>query len=223
MPEMDDHSPLPDDVASQELAAKLKAVLESLPHPIPVYLFTQKGKNDVFNGAAKQVIQSFQELTDKIHLNEYDLKHKLATKWKIDSSPTILFDPKHYNIRWKGAPAGQEAQTFLQAIILIGSRKSNLSEHSITIMKRIDTPRHIKLFVSISCPYCPQQAVNAIKAAIESPELITLEIIDILANPEIAVKYSAQSVPQTYINDVLIIQGAQPEELFILSLEKLEK
>ena len=35
-------------------------------------------------------------------------------------------------------------------------------------------------------------------------------------------KYSAESVPQTYADEVLIAQGAQPEELFALSLEKME-
>jgi thioredoxin reductase (NADPH) len=77
--------------------------------------------------------------------------------------------------------------------------------------------------VSPSCPYCPQQAVNALKAAVEKPGIISLEIIDIQANPDLADQYSAQSVPQTYANDVLIAQGAQTEELFMLSLQKMEQ
>jgi thioredoxin reductase (NADPH) len=65
--------------------------------------------------------------------------------------------------------------------------------------------------------------MNTLKAAVENPDLISLEIIDIQANPELANQYSAQSVPQTFANDVLIAQGAQPEELFVLSLEKMEE
>jgi len=53
--------------------------------------------------------------------------------------------------------------------------------------------------------------------------LISLEIIDIQAMPELADEYSAHSVPQTFANETLIAQGAQPEELFMLSLEKLEQ
>ncbi|MCP5049865.1 MAG: thioredoxin-disulfide reductase, partial [bacterium] len=68
----------------------------------------------------------------------------------------------------------------------------------------------------------PQQAVNAVRAAIEKPELISLEIIDIMANPEIADQYTAQSVPQTFANEILIGMGAQTEEIFALSLQKLE-
>ena len=64
---------------------------------------------------------------------------------------------------------------------------------------------------------------HAVRTAIERPEYISLEIIDIQANPEIANRYSAFSVPQTFANEILIAQGAQSEELFILSLEKLEQ
>ncbi|MEZ4549622.1 MAG: hypothetical protein R2860_05210 [Desulfobacterales bacterium] len=53
--------------------------------------------------------------------------------------------------------------------------------------------------------------------------LISLEIIDIQANPEIARDYDAQSVPQTFANEMLIALGAQPEELFMLSLQKMEQ
>ena len=76
--------------------------------------------------------------------------------------------------------------------------------------------------MSPTCPYCPQQAVNAAKATVEIPDLVSLEIIDIQSEPEIANQYSALSVPQAFVNDVLIGQGAQPEEVFMLSLQKLE-
>ncbi len=51
------------------------------------------------------------------------------------------------------------------------------------------------------------------------PEYISLEIIDIQCEPELANQYAAQSVPQAFANDILIGQGAQPEEVFILSLK----
>jgi thioredoxin reductase (NADPH) len=111
----------------------------------------------------------------------------------------------------------------MEALILLGYRKSQLNEQSAKILGKIDGERHIKVFVSPNCPYCPQQASNALRAAIERPDLISVEIIDIFCNPDLANQYSAQSVPQVFANDVLIAQGAQPEELFMLSLEKLEQ
>jgi len=106
---------------------------------------------------------------------------------------------------------------------MMGNRSGGLSQESLKVLKKIASPREVKVFVSPSCPYCPQQAVNALKAAVERPDLISLEIIDIQANPDLAEQYSAQSVPQTYANDVLVAQGAQAEELFLLSLDKMEQ
>jgi len=141
----------------------------------------------------------------------------------VKHSPTILFDPDHYDIRWLGAPAGEEGKTMVEALLMLGYGQTGLSDESLKILERIQSPRHIKVFVSPTCPYCPQQAVNALKAAIERPEFLSLEIIDIQANPDLADAYDAQSVPQTYADEILIAMGAQPEELFMASLEKMEQ
>jgi len=210
------------DMASDTYLRQLKATFEQLPNDINLYLFTAKGHEDVFTNANHQVIRAFRELSTKITLREYDLDHELARKWNVTSSPTLLIAPEQYSIRWLGAPMGEEARTFLETLILVGLGKSQLSDQSVNVIKKIDSPRNVKVFVSPTCPYCPQEAVNAVKAAIEMPEYISLEIIDIQCEPELANQYAAQSVPQAFANDVLIGQGAQPEEVFVLSLQKLE-
>ena len=210
------------DMASQAYLNQLKATFEQLPNDIPLLLFTAKGHEDPFTQANRQVIRAFRELSDRITMREYDLDHELARKYNITSSPTLLIAPERYSIRWIGAPMGEEARTLLETLILVGLGQSNLSDQSLNVVKKIDTPRNIKVFVSPTCPYCPQEAVNAVKAAIEMPESVSLEIIDIQCAPELARQYAAQSVPQAFANDVLIGQGAQPEEVFISSLQKLE-
>jgi thioredoxin reductase (NADPH) len=209
-------SPIPPEVQQQ-----LRSVLDQLPHTIPLYLFTKEGQNDIYNQAAKEIVRAFAGLGRKIELHEMDFNHDLAQKWQVNISPTILFDPEHYSIRFLGAPMGEEGRTLLEAVVLIGLRRSNLSEQSLKMMEKINSPRAVKVFSSPTCPYCPQQAVSALKAAIAKPEFISLEIVDIQANPNLADLYSAHSVPQTFANDTLIAQGAQPEELFILSLQKM--
>jgi len=210
------------DMASDAYMRQLKATFEQLPNDINLYLFTAKGHEDAFTNANRQVIRAFRELSAKITLKEYDLDHELARKWNVNSSPTLLIAPEQYSIRWLGAPMGEEARTFLEILILVGLGKSQLSDQSVNVIKKIDSPRNVKVFVSPTCPYCPQEAVNAVKAAIEVPEYVSLEIIDIQCEPELANQYAAQSVPQAFANDVLIGQGAQPEEVFVLSLQKIE-
>ena len=210
------------EMANQAYIQQLKSTFEQMPNDMPLYLFVAKGQEDVFAQANRQIIRAFRELSSKITMREYDLSHELAQKWNVTSSPTLIIAPDKYSIRWLGAPMGEEARTFLEILILVGLGQSNLSDQSLKVIKKIDSPRNLKIFVSPSCPYCPQQAVNGAKAAIESPDFVSLEIVDIQSRPEMANQYAAQSVPQAFANDVLIGQGAQPEEVFMLSLQTME-
>ena len=207
----------------KEIQAQLQAIFDQMPNAVPILLFTQKGNNDALNQPVREMLQAFHGLSGKISFQEVDLQHDLAKKYQVTTSPTLMFDPDHYQLRYLGAPFGEEGRTFLEIIIVLGHGKSNISEQSLKVIQNIDSPRNIKLFVSPTCPYCPQQAANALKAVVASPDLISLEIIDIYCNPDLANLYSAQSVPQVFVNEVLIARGAQPEELFMLSLQKLEQ
>jgi thioredoxin reductase (NADPH) len=207
----------------EQAQAELAKILGHMPNDIPLLLFATPLRNDIFSDAARKVIRAVRQLAPRVSLREYDLSHEMANKWNAEYSPSLLFDPEHYNIRWLGAPIGEETMTFVEILKMVGYRTSDISEASLNVLEKIDSPRSIKIFVSPTCPYCPQQVVNASKAVLEKPEMISLEIIDIQANPELADKYSAQSVPQTFVNDELISLGAQPEELFMSSLQKMEQ
>ena len=208
--------------AEEAFLRQLRQTFEHLPNDIPLYLFVGRAQDDVFAQACRQVVRAFRELTSKITIKEYGLDHELAAKWGVDSSPTLLLDPERYHIRWLGAPMGEEARPFLEAMILLGTGKSGMSEQSQTVIQRVDTPRQVQIFTSPTCPYCPQQVVNALRAAIERPDLISLDIVDIQCRPDLADQYGAHSVPQAFANDVLIGQGAQQEEVFMASLNKLQ-
>ena len=201
---------------------QLRDTFAKMPNDIPLLLFTEKGRNDVFEQANRQVIRAFRELTDKISLREYDLDHEMARQYGVSQAPTLVIAPERYNIHWIGAPMGEEARTFLEILILVGSGQSNASDQSLKVLERIDAPRQVKVFISPSCPYCPQQAVNGAKAAVARPDLVSLELIDIQCRPDIAQQYGAHSVPVAYANETLIGQGAQAEEVFMSSLQKLE-
>ena len=213
--------PTTQEATNENFMRQLKQTFDQFTYDIPIYMFTHRGGDDIFAQTNRQIVRAFRQLSSKITFKEYYLDHELAQKYNVDRSPTLLIAPERVSIRWLGAPLGEEGRTFLETLILVGLGQSNLSEQSLKVINKIDTPTNVKLFVSATCPYCPQQAVNAVKAAIEKPELISLELIDIQCEPELADQYSAHSVPQTFANDVLIAQGAQTEEVFALSLLKL--
>ncbi len=119
-----------------EIEKQLKTVFEKMPHSVPLYLFTQKGENEVLNQAARTLIGAFQELSDKIEFKEFDLSHELAQKWDVTGSPTILFDPERYlDSLSRGALRGRGADVS-RDILLLGYRASGLSEQSLKILEQ---------------------------------------------------------------------------------------
>lgn len=222
---MDDTRDMDDRQAAMSEAqfmAQLRAAFSQMPNDIPIYLFVDRGKDDIFAQTNRQIVRIFRELTSKITFREYSLDHDLARKWNVIHSPTLLIAPERYSIRWLGAPMGEEGRIFLETMLMAGMGQSHLNEASKKVLKQIDSPRAVKVFVSPTCPYCPQQALNGVQAAVERPDVVSLEIVDIQANPRLADQYSAHSVPQTFANEVLIGMGAQSQELFCASLKKLE-
>ncbi len=210
------------EMGAEGFMRQLRQTFASLPNDIPVYLFARPGKDDVFVQAARQVMRAFRELTDKIIFREFDLTHEYARKWEVDRSPTLLIAPERFSIRWLGAPMGEESKTLLETLLIVGMGDSGLGAQAMAVLRKIDSPRTVQVFVSPSCPYCPQEAVNAVRAAVARPEVVAVTLVDIQCNPDLADRYHAQSVPQTYANDVLVGRGARSEELFCLSLQKLE-
>jgi thioredoxin reductase (NADPH) len=192
-----------------------------MPNDINLYLFSNPSEDDVFTQTNRQIVRAFRELSPRIYFKEFGLDHEMAKKWGVTSAPTLLVSPERYGIRWLGAPMGEEGRSFLETLIMAGLGQSNLSDQSRKVIQKIDSPRQVKVFVSPSCPYCPQQVVNGVKAAIEMPGQVSLEIVDIQSRPDVANQYGAHSVPQAFANDVLIGTGAQTEEVFSLSLQKM--
>ena len=140
MPEIDAVNGDSENLMQEQAKAELVAVFEKMPYEIPLILFTDPGKNEVFNQGARDLIRSARELAPKISLREYDMTHKMAQEWQVEHPPTLLFDPDNYQIRWLGAPLGEEGRTFLEALIMMGYRKTNLNKESLKILNNIQSP-----------------------------------------------------------------------------------
>jgi thioredoxin reductase (NADPH) len=127
---------------------QIKNLFKNIPNDISMLLFTSPGKNDVFSDANRQIIRAFRELTSRIDLKEFDTGHKEAKKRNIKYSPTLLIDPDRYNIRWYGAPLGEEAKTFAEAVMMIGYGETGIGDEGKKVLERISDRRDIKVFVS---------------------------------------------------------------------------
>lgn len=135
--------------AIQEQASKeLAAIFEKITNEIPLVLITSKAKNEQFNDAARQIIRTIRTITSKISLKEFDIGHDKAKPYNVEYTPTIFFNPEKYNIRWLGAPLGEEGRTFIEALIMLGYQESRVSDASSSVLNKISSKRDIKVFVS---------------------------------------------------------------------------
>ncbi len=207
----------------EEIQEQLRDIFQKLSHPVPLSLFINDDKKSPFNQASQEILHNISKISPNVPVREYSLQDQEAKQRGIDRSPAILFDPDNYGLRWFGAPLGEEGRMFIEALVMLGNRKTNLSDQSQKILERITSPRHIRVFVSMTCPYCPQQVMNALSAVVARPKLITLDIVDVQSNPDLTDRFSAYSTPLTFSDETLIGKGAQPEELFMSSLEKQEE
>ncbi len=201
----------------------LQGLFQHFQQDVEILLFAAADGVDVFSTAARKVLRAMAELSPRIRLSEHAPDSPRARELGVSATPTIIMSPERCRFRYLGAPVGEEGRTLIEALILLGFGDSSLSPPSRKLLKTLDGPRQVKVFVSLTCPYCPQQAINALKAALERPDLVAVEIVDIQANPALADQYGAHSTPQAFAGDKLIALGAQAEELFMASLVKLEQ
>lgn len=198
-----------------DIKRKLREEFEILRRRIAICVFTREGENEQFNLFSIKLVQELSQLSDKIEANFYKISEPESEKYNIKRSPTILIDPENFNIRYTGAPAGEEGRSFIESILMASLGISVLAKQSREKLAKLKEKRHIMVFVSPTCPYCPQQVIYAVAAAIERKDLVSAEIIEIFENEDLAREYNVLSVPQTVINGKIISIGLESEEAFI--------
>ncbi len=215
-----------------DVRSQIKDIFEKeFKEPVTVKLFSQA----IGCESCQTVEELLKELVDvvgedriKYEIHTPVLEKEIAEKYGIDRIPTIVIEgDKDYGIRYIGLPAGLEFSTLIQGILQVSKRKPNLSDKTVELLKEIDLPIELMVFVTTSCGYCPSAAVMAYNFALAS-DYITAKVIDASENPDLAERFQVVGVPKIVINDGLAeFVGAQPENAFlgyvIAAYEKLKK
>lgn len=201
---------------------EIKKVFEGLKEPVKLIVFTQESpivmptlecENCKDN---RMLMEELAGLSDKLKIEVYDfLKDKdKVEKYKIDKIPANVIEGDiDYGIRFFGMPAGYEFSTLIETIKFVSSRDTGLNAEVKEKLKTLTKPIHIRVFVTLTCPYCPQAAVTAFKFAMEN-QLITAETINAQEFPHLSQRYNVFAVPKTVVNENIQFEGALPETLF---------
>lgn len=205
-------------IITEDMKESLKESFQYLEGPVDLHLFTKKGENDQFNEIVSEMLREIAAVDSRLSAHFHKIGDDASRKYGVERSPTVMISPEKYDIRFTGSPLGEEGRSLIMAIIMASSGKTIASEDSRKRLARLKEKRHVRVFVSPTCPYCPQQFAYAVAAAIERRDLVSAEAVEIYENRDLAEKFGAMSVPKTFINDKLTAPGLQPEEYFMESV-----
>ncbi|MFQ5343396.1 MAG: thioredoxin family protein, partial [Anaerolineae bacterium] len=173
-----------------------------LSRRVKLLVFTQEFECD-FCKETHQLVEELSELSDNLTMEVYDFvaDEDVAAKYGVDKIPAIVIldeDGEDAGIRFYGIPSGYEFASLLEAIKLVGSGNLHLSANTLDMVKTIQEPVHIQVFVTPTCPYCPRAVVLAHQLAYASP-WITADMVEATEFPHLSIKYNVMGVPRTVI------------------------
>lgn len=204
---------LNDDIKSQ-----VKEAFTQLDNPVEVLFFGQK-EDCEYCDQTLQLVEEVTALSDNLHLSQHDVDTNadMAEKYNVDKTPGLVIASREngqlvdYGVRFAGVPSGHEFSSLIQDIILVSGRDSKLSEQTREMLADLKEPVSLQVFVTPTCPYCPQAVILAHQMAMESP-LVQAEMVEATEFPELSSKHGVSGVPQTTINDGAgNVVGAVPE------------
>ena len=209
---------------NEEIQGQLREVFEELKGDVTIALFTKEGEC-ITCEETKAYMQEVEELSDKLHLVEYDMDKNsdLAEKYNVQMVPSIvLLDSKneYHGIKFNGIPAGHEINSFIPALLEVSGHVSEMPKELEERIMKIDKPMNIKVFITLSCPHCPGAVQKAHKLALMNP-MIDAEMIEAETFGELSMKHNVSGVPKIVINDQYDLLGNQPIQEFLNTMEKI--
>jgi len=205
-------------VLKDDARKTLDKTFKDLKRKVVIEIFTKDGTNEPYNQLSQRFATELSEISDKIVVKTFKIGDERSKQMGVTRSPTVLIDPDRYRIIYTGAPAGEEGRSFIQTILMVSRDDSMLSGKGRKRLAELRDKRHIQVFVTAACPYCPGEVQNANASAIERPDLVVSEVVESAENIDLAKQFNVGSVPQTVINGKIINIGMQQEEMFIEGL-----
>lgn len=203
-------------ILNDKVKEKVKKEFAELKEEVKLIVFTQELECQ-YCRENRMLTEEVASLSDKIGVEVYNFatdKEK-AQEHNVDKIPAIaVMGEKDYGIRFYGSPGGYEFTSLIEAIKAVSSRDSGLSPETKELVKKITNPVHIQVFITLTCPYCPQAVKLAHQLALES-DLIHADMVESAEFPQLVNKYGVMAVPKVVINEDIQFEGALSEPNFV--------
>jgi glutaredoxin-like protein len=203
-----------------------------LKDEVKIVFFTQKqspltlpAQTCMYCKETGELFEEIATLSDKITVETLDFVKdaELAKQYGIDKIPAaVIVGPESHGMKFYGIPSGYEFAALIEDLVWASKGESGFSQETKEELKKVDAETHIQVFVTPTCPYCPQVASIAHRMAIENP-LIRADVIEASEFPYVVQKYKVMGVHKTVINEKTQFQGAVPENRFVAEVLKAQK
>ena len=202
----------------EKLKTELQKQLSVLTKNVKIVFFTQELECQ-YCKETRSILFELTEVSDKLSLEvkNFVIDKSDAEKYGVDKIPaTVLLDEseKDYGIKFFGIPSGYEFASLLEDIKMLGTGNTGLPVDLENDIKKIDNEIHMQVFVTPTCPYCPQAVVTAHKFSYLNDK-ITGDMVEATEFPHLSNKYNVRGVPRTVINENTFIEGAAPEQMVL--------
>lgn len=203
----------------------LRQEFANLQNPVKLVVFTQPFECQ-YCAETRMIAEEVAGLSDLITVEVYDFDtdRELAEQYNIDKIPATIVmrggdDAKDYGIRLYGIPSGYEFSTLIEDIMMVSSGDSGLSDEVRAWAAALTEEVHMQVFITPTCPYCPQAVILAHQLALES-DFIRGDMVEAIEFPHLSNKYHVQGVPRTVINETVHMEGAAPEMMLLGKLKE---
>jgi glutaredoxin-like protein len=143
------------DLLNEDIKQQVSQFFEQMQEPVQVIFFEKKSDCE-YCAETRQMVEEVTVLSDKISLAVYDIEvdQAIAGQYKVDKAPGIVIagldgdQILDYGIRFAGIPSGHEFSSLIHDMILVSGRDSGLSSQTKEILKGLDQPVHLQVFVT---------------------------------------------------------------------------
>jgi glutaredoxin-like protein len=202
--------------------ATLKEMFEqAFVHDVTLVMFTQTFECD-YCRETRQLVEELAEITPRVKAEIYNFAtdKEQVGKYNVDKIPGIaIVGERDYGVRFYGIPSGYEFTGLVETMIAVSRGESGLAEKTKQALADLKQPVHFQVFVTPTCPYCPQAVHLVHRMAIES-DMVRADGVESIEFPHLAGKYQVQGVPRIVINELYHIEGAAPEAMVVEKLKE---
>lgn len=200
---------------------QVREILGAVKSPVTLKLFTQEFECG-YCKETRQIVEEVAALSELVAVESHDFvaDKVLADTLQIDKIPAIavLGGGQDFGIRFYGIPSGYEFTSLLEAIVMVGDTGPSLDPKTLAFLDTLQSPLHLQVFVTPTCPYCPGAVMLAHQLAMASDK-VTADMVEVTEFPHLGQRYGVMGVPRTVINESTYLEGSAPESMLVGKLK----